>query len=387
MIIKIKSLKTVAVILCILFAVAGCNKSNPAGAPYDIPPTPGTELRAEITLTDNHIPAQGVLIQVISSGNVTTSGTTDVSGLAKITIYGYGNHRIIIPNDTAHGFTTPIEYSLNATANVTQKIIDRGTQTIAMSLDPLYTNSFGSGATNIIYNVSYKTDTPKKYTLLVNGLPTGTSWQFVPPFVQNAGDTSILTITTPKYLKIGKYYNYLTFTASGDDGTGTPFPAGDTIAGYALYQNWGFDFIGVSVSDTANITQVINGAGVEIGRTFQFSNLQNFPTNIPLKVSVSNTEFQAWVPAWDATVPFDIFCRSTMTFNVGSNIMTYAINWPSVMIINDTYNTFFYSSAKICVKGAYPLASPYPAWVWMHVPVRFSNDDGFSYTVYCGTDY
>ncbi len=383
----IKSLKTVAVILCVLVAV-GCNKLNPAGAPYDVPPTPGTELRAEITLTDNGIPAQGVLIQVISSGNVTTSGTTDTLGLAKITIYGYGNHRIIIPNDTTHGFTTPIEYSLNATANISQKTIDRGTQTISMSLDPLYTNSFGSGSTNIIYNVSYKTDTPKKYTLLVNGLPTGTSWQFVPPYVQNTGDTSILTITTPKYLKIGKYYNYLTFTASGDDGTGIPFPAGDTIAGYALYQNWGFDFIGVSVTDTANITQVFTAAGVEIGRIFQFSNLQNFPTNLPLKVSVSNTETVGYVPVWNAFIPFELFSPSAKTFAVGSNFMTYPIYPPApVMIITDIYNTFFYNSAKICVKGAYPLASPYPAWVWIHMPVTFSNDDGFSYTVNCGTDY
>lgn len=376
MIDKLKSLTIVIVILFIIFLV-GCNRNNPTGVPFDATPTPYPELRAEITLLDHAVPATGVLINIISPGSVTTTGTTDANGYSKITIYGYGNHRIIIPNDTAHGFTAPLEYSLNATTNNTVKLIDRGTQTISMSLNPLYANAFGVGSTIIKYTVSYNTEVTKKYTLTTHGLPAAADWEFDPPFVENDGDTSTLTITTPKYLKIGKFNTSITFTATADDGSISNFPVGDTTNGYALYQNWGFDFVGVSITDKINFAYGSN----ELQRTLQLSNLTNFPLNYPLKVNVvpGSAKFLKTGTEFDLILGCAAHTGNTYIGSSPSAVGPHT----TPLIIPNVYNNLVLNGSKFALQLPCPVASP----TWVHMQLQFTNDDGFNYILDCGTNY
>jgi hypothetical protein len=83
-----------ALMMIVLLTALSCgNKSIPSG-PYDATPTPEPQLRAEIylydTMPDNTTnTAANVLIQIVSPNNVITSETTDASGYARITFYGY----------------------------------------------------------------------------------------------------------------------------------------------------------------------------------------------------------------------------------------------------------------------------------------------------------
>jgi hypothetical protein len=386
-----KKLKTLSIIITVLIFVvlAGCNKTNPAGAPYDATPTPLPELSAEITLTDNSIPASGVLIQLLSNNNITTSGTTNANGYVGLALYGYGNHRIVIPNDVAHGFTTPLDYSLDATTDQTIKTIDRGTQLISVALDPLNIDAFGAGVNNIKYDIFYKTDTQKKYTLSVKGLPATVTWQFVPPYVLNDGDTSMLTITTPKYWRLGKFYSYLTFTAFGDDGDGlgATFPAGDTISGYALYQNWAFDLSGVSVTDTVRITNIIDQASAYtsysyFGKQFQGQNLSNFPTQYPLQISIVPGSLTYYYLGITYTTA-NSYIQTNPQFI--SNILTYTSITTTVQNLNATINfTNIYGGL---IQGFLGIGIYGVSANTMQYQLNFSNSDGFNYILNCGTNY
>jgi hypothetical protein len=384
---KVKSLIFCSIMfLFLLFLLAGCNRTNPTGGPFDAVATQGVQLRAEIYLYDTQPDgttktAANVTIQLVSPQSVTETGTTDANGYVRLVLFGYGNHRIIIPKDTAHGYTTPLEYSLDAESDDTVKTIIRSAQVISMSLDPLYVNAFGSASTIIKYDVSYKADISKMYTLSVNGLPNGATWQFTPPYVQNNGDTSVLTITTPKYLRIGKYYTYMTFTAAGDDGdgTGATYPVGDTVNGYALYQNWAFDLAGVSVTNTATVTFASN----QLGRAFQLVNLTNFPTQYPLQVNVIDLNVQMMKNGIVSYFP--AACSSgSVSFNVASNpAVSVAYPPASPVVIPNIYNNMSVNSTKIYIQ----MPCSITGYTWIHMPLEFTNSDGFDYIVNCGTNY
>jgi hypothetical protein len=377
-----------------IFISVGCNRQSPAGAPFDAVATLGPQLKAEIYLYDTQPDnttktAANVQIQLVSPGNVTETGMTDANGYVRLVIYGYGNHRLIIPNDTAHGYTTPLEYSLNAVSDDTVKTIVRSTQLISMSLDPIYVNAFGSVSTSIKYDVSYKADVSKMYTLSVKGLPTGATWQFIPPYVQNNGDTSVLTITTPKYLRIGTMGTSITFTAGGDDGDGmgASFPVGDTVSGYALYQNWAFDIANVSVNNTLRVVYTTNtSASASLGGSFQLTNLTNFPSQYPLSVNI----VQGSPTYMSGGVVYDLinYC-SNKAVNIyvsdaGNNATTYLTK----ISLYNIYNDFVTNNGKLYIDlmtSGCNLTSN--SWTWVHMQVEFTNIDGFDYVLNCGTDY
>jgi hypothetical protein len=222
------------------------------------------------------------------------------------------------------------------------------------------------------------------------------SWQFIPPYVQNDGDTSTLTITTPKYLRIGTTGTSITFTAGGDDGdgTGASFPVGDTVNGYALYQNWAFDIAGVSVSNTVNVTYY-SGYGqhcINYG-ILRFTNLTNFSLQYPLSVNI----VQGSPTYMSGGVVYDLvnYC-STKTANIyfaySSMLGVYndtfyplTTTYLTKVALPNVYKDFIINNGWINLQLITPCGIT--NYTWVHMQLEFSNTDGFDYILNCGTDY
>jgi hypothetical protein len=363
----------------------------------------------EITLSDSGIPAANVYMTIDA-----VSGTTNATGYLLVTLNGYGNHQLIIPNDIDHGFTNPLTYNINVTKDWAAIAIDRGKPTISMTMDPKSANIFTCIKHTIIYHLKYSTPQKKKLDLEVDGLPGAFQWQFVPPFVENDGDTSTLTITTPKYYLVGYYFAPLTFTAWGQIGVAEKYPAGDTVNGYTLYQGWNFrlkdqnanneipiryfvmtdipigsppfaGYVNLTVSVNTNNTNVSDGAIVDH---------TNFPTTFPIKariVPISNpapSSVQIYMSLYGNTnnwyyldsYAFNsswLFINGTALGPVTTPYVpaepTDIYNGSIYTIYAHMYETDRYSSLTTISKVKFQM--------------EFYNDDGFSMTVTARTDF
>jgi hypothetical protein len=218
-----KTYLSIALMIIVLLTVLSCGNKSIPGGPYDATPTPAQPLHVEISLSDSGVAAVGVTITADSS-----SCTTNSQGYLVLMVQGFGIHKLIISPDLAHGFTNAVTYTVNVTRDWTQTIIDRGAFSTSMTLDPKSANIFTCINNTVIYHLTYNTSIQRQLNLSISGLPNSFMWQFNPPYVQNNGDTSTLTITTPKYYQQGYYYAPLTFTAWGTAGGYIKYPVGDT---------------------------------------------------------------------------------------------------------------------------------------------------------------
>jgi len=363
--------------MAIILSVSSCYKRSMPSGPYDATPTPAQPLHVEISLSDSGVAAVGVTITADSS-----SGTTNSQGYLVLMVQGFGVHHLIISPDISHGFTNAVTFTVDVTKDWTQAIIDRGALSLGMTLDPKSANIFTCINNTIVYHLTYNTSIQRQLNLSVLGLPNSFIWQFDPPYVLNNGDTSTLTITTPKYYQQGYYYAPLTFTAWGMVGT-TKYPVGDTVNGYVLYQGWNFKlknqnsqnqmpikYLNVGLQSLPGGTQYIstlnvslNSNGTNNSDTIVVDHT-NFPTCFPVGVSVLADTIQVYDGAWKS---FYSYATHIPNANYGS----------PMDIVNGTNIGFLDRELDINLA---PITGS-------QFQILFYNSDGFSMTVTATTNF
>ncbi len=400
----------VILITIVLLALSACGKRSVPFAPYDATPTPAPPLRVEITLSDSGIPAANVYMTIDA-----VSGTTNATGYLLVTLNGYGNHQLIIPNDIDHGFTNPLTYSINVTKDWASIVIDRGKPTISMVMDPKSANIFTCIKHTIIYHLKYSTPQKKKLDLEVDGLPGAFQWQFVPPFVENDGDTSTLTITTPKYYLVGYYFAPLTFTAWGQIGVAEKYPAGDTVNGYTLYQGWNFRLKDQNINNEIPIRYFVmtdfpmgslpyNGSNIGYFDLTISVNTNN--TNISDGAIVDHTNFPTTFPIKARILPASVPGLPLSSVQIYTSLYGNTNNWSYLncfAYINGTAlgtvtTPYVPAEPTDIYNGAiYTIYQRFYSSIWNYLDsthitkvkfqMQFYNDDGFSMTVTARTDF
>jgi hypothetical protein len=395
-----KAYLVVILLTIIIISTNACVRKGLPGGPCDATPTPAPAVHVGITLLNCGTPVATPVYMTIDAAG----GTTNSNGYLMLMVNGFGIHHLIMPDDIANGFTSPLTYNINITKDWMPVVIDRGVFSLDMTLDPKSVNVFTCIPNTVTYHVKYITTTQRPLSLEVDGLPPSFNWKFTPSCVTNNGDTSTLTIQTPKYYQQGYYYAPLTFTAWGIT-LGYKYPVGDTINGYALYQGWNFRLkyqnfrneipirysYDLSYNNYFHFILCLNatggvGTGGNIGTDTQIIDHTNFPDSIPVKIQIVDVQYyqnNAWTSLTSSVT------SGAINFGAATTSGTYwvipseqgrTLTWFTGPINNFFYvpNTMDLYNGIVYEVNAIGTLSFNENWTDLRFKIRFFNDDGFN---------
>jgi len=212
--------------ITIISLISCRSRELPSGA-LDANPTPAATpntVTMQLVIQDGGNPAGlvGVRLHYPKNYDRYEEGTTDDAGVVTITAYATGIFDIEILPDVLHGYLNSLFYQIEIKEgqSYAQKIIDRGTPSLLISIDPETLPSYGIQGTLVKYKITYSCGASKKYNLAVDGLGNtfnnnGLIYFFDKNFVENNGDTATLYIQIPTFFDAASNPKQLTFTVQG----------------------------------------------------------------------------------------------------------------------------------------------------------------------------
>lgn len=352
-------LLVIGVLTILILLSQACGKKQVPGGPYDSTPTPGPQLWLSVNVKDVNPAGTPVAVLNLSvtaqSLGVLKTGQTDSNGTVTLQVFGYGNHIITIPGSATFGYPSDLTYTVNISDNFTNYSIVRNNPTFSFGLEPGYNTFYTHLTTTVKYDIVYHTNTKKYCTLTLEGMNnTRVAYTLNPPFVENDGDSSVLTLITPKYFESGGYGSSVTFSVKGSF---TNQNGNIVIGRDELIQNWLF-------SPVITGTFYING-GNDPQLDFNI-NLSQQSINAPItnlkvlapdsKIMVQSTGDSSWT-----------HCNGVWwwySYNGGSQ--------------SNTPLTYAYPTYKADLPGSfiYHIMSG-GGWNCTQVTFQFFTDDGF----------